>query len=82
MSMNNILFEIYFRFKATRVNKHPLEYDILDSDDENKNKSIILIYLHISTVRHQSQKTGIAMKIEDIEIPEKMKEEEIAELFE
>ena len=58
-------------FQETRVAKHPLEYDVVDSDEENKLK-----------IRHPIQKGGIVMKIEDLDIPDKMKAEEIAELFE
>ena len=34
-------------FQDTRIAKHPLEYDIVDSDEENMIKSLIYIYIYI-----------------------------------
>ena len=41
-------------FQDTRIAKHPLEYDIVDSDEENMIKSLIYIYIYILMilVRH------------------------------
>lgn len=59
-------------FRDTKVAKHSLEYDgCVDSDEENKVK-----------MRHISQKGGVMLSLEELEVPAKMKEEEIAELFE
>jgi hypothetical protein len=52
---------------------------VVDSDEENKLKC--KIYILYCLVRHTSQKEGVAMKLEDLEIPDKMKVEELAELF-
>lgn len=52
----------------------------MDSDEENKLKRKYLI--DICVVRHTSQKGGMVMKIEDLALPDKMKADELAELFE
>ncbi|CAK56828.1 unnamed protein product (macronuclear) [Paramecium tetraurelia] len=58
-------------FRDTKVAKYPLEYDVVDSDEENKQK-----------MRHLSQKGGCVITLEEMEVPTKMKIEEIADLFE
>lgn len=58
-------------FRDTKVAKYPLEYDVVDSDEENKQK-----------MRHLSQKGGCVITLEEMDVSDKMKVEEISELFE
>jgi len=57
-------------FKDTKVAKYPLEYDVADSDEDNRQK-----------MRHVSQQSK-AISLEEMEVNENMRAEEIAELFE
>lgn len=58
-------------FRDTKVAKHPLEYDIVDSEEEKKQK-----------LKHESQNKGCVVALEELEVPERAKADEIAELFE
>ena len=58
-------------FRETKVAKLPLQYDIVDSDEEN-----------LAKVRHTWQKTGVPKTLEELDVPDKMREEELAEMFE
>ena len=45
-------------FRETKVSKLPLQYDIVDSDEEN-----------LAKVRHTWQKTGVPKTLEELDVP-------------